>query len=390
MVARTGWGQDAVIAEMKINEYNFVNHQHLDAGAFQIYYKGALAVDSGLYSGSSGEYGSPHCLNYSWRTVAHNSLLVYDPSEEFSKRGYGNDGGQRLPNGRSEARDLAVLLSPQNGYRTGKVLAHGFGPDPKTPDFTLLQSEITDAYSKKVREVTRSFVFLDLHNPQVPAAMVVFDRVVSADPAFHKYWLLHTLEEPRVESASAVVDCTQHGNSGRLTLDVLLPTAANADLAKVGGPGKEFWVFGQNYANDVDPQRLERSSMEPGAWRIELSPKSAAAQDLFLNVMQITDRQLAARRPVQRLDAGERVGCIIDGPEATWVVLMQKNSQRSAEPVSFTVPGKGAARMLVTDLSPGRWNARRERSAETVELLVTEDSGAAWFEGPAGTWTLSR
>ena len=50
MVARTGWGEDAVIAEMKVNEYNFVNHQHLDAGAFQIYYKGALAIDSGLYS----------------------------------------------------------------------------------------------------------------------------------------------------------------------------------------------------------------------------------------------------------------------------------------------------------------------------------------------------
>ena len=55
MVARTGWGEDAAIAEMKINEYNFANHQHLDAGAFQLYYRGALAIDSGLYSGSSGE-----------------------------------------------------------------------------------------------------------------------------------------------------------------------------------------------------------------------------------------------------------------------------------------------------------------------------------------------
>lgn len=42
MVARTGWDENAVIAEMKINEYNFVNHQHLDAGAFQVYHKGAL------------------------------------------------------------------------------------------------------------------------------------------------------------------------------------------------------------------------------------------------------------------------------------------------------------------------------------------------------------
>jgi heparin/heparan-sulfate lyase len=397
MVARTGWAEDAVITEMKINEYNFVNHQHLDAGAFQIYYKGALAIDSGLYSGSSGAYGSPHCLNYYWRTIAHNSLLIYDPIEDFGRRGYGNDGGQRLPNGRSEARNLSVLLAQENGYRTGKILAHGVGPDPQTPDFTLLQGDLTEAYSKKIRKVTRSFVFLNLRNPQVPAAMVVLDRVVSVNPDVRKYWLLHTLEEPRVDAASAVVDCTQHGNSGRLTLDVLLPAAANADLAKVGGPGKEFWVFGRNYANDVDPKRLERSSIETGAWRIELSPKSTSAEDLFLNVMQVTDSRSPSHWPVQCLDAGERVGCLIEGPDAAWVVLMQKDGQRSAAPLTFTVPGfaqgepgQRPGRMLVTDLEPSRWNARREGSGEIHNLSVTEDSGAAWFEGLTGTWTLSR
>jgi len=205
--------------------------------------------------------------------------------------------------------------------------------------------------------------------------MVIFDRVVSADPSFRKYWLLHTLEEPRVESTSATVDCTQHDSSGRLTLDVLLPAAQNADLTTVGGPGKEFWVFSQNYANDVDPQRLERSSMEPGAWRIELSPRSAAAEDLFLNVIQVTDRQSPSRWPVQRLDAGERVGCIIEGPETTWAVLMRKDSERSAEPVEFTVPGQGTVRMLVTDLTAGTWNVHRQGSAEGIKLGVTKDSG---------------
>jgi hypothetical protein len=391
MIARTGWDENAVIAEMKINEYNFVNHQHLDAGAFQIYYKGALAIDSGLYQGgSSGAYGSPHCLNYYWRTIAHNSLLVCDPNEDFGRRGYGNDGGQRLPNGRSEARNLDVLLSPQNGYRTGKVLAHGFGPDAQTPNFTWLQGDLTEAYGKKVRQVTRSFVFLNLHDSQVPAAMVVFDRLVSADPALRKYWLLHTLEEPRVESASAVVDCTQYGSNGRLMLDVLLPPSTNADLAKVGGPGKEYWVFGQNYANDVDPKRLERSSMETGAWRIELSPKAAAAEDLFLTVMQMTDRQSPSRRPVQRIDTGERVGCIIEGPETSWVVLMRKDNKRSGESMDLTLPGGRRSHVLVTDLEPGRWHAQREGSAEARDFMVSEESGTAWLEGSAGTWMVSR
>jgi hypothetical protein len=390
-VARTGWDQNAVIVEMKVNEYNFVNHQHLDAGAFQIYYKGALTIDSGIYQGgSAGGYGSSHCLNYSWRTIAHNSLLVYDPNEKFDRRGYGNDGGQRLPHGRSEARNLSVLLAPENGYRTGKVLTHGSGPDPQTPDFTFLQGDLTDAYSKKVQQVTRGFVFLNLRHPHVPAAVIVLDRVVSANPAFRKYWLLHTLDEPRLDSTSVVVDCTEHGDSGRLILDTLLPTAANADLAKVGGPSKEFWVFGRNWANDVDPKRIERTSIEAGAWRIEVSPKAAAAEDLFLNVMQVTDSRSPSRWPVRRLDAGERVGCIIEGPEASWVVLMRRDSRRSSEPVTFILPGDHPTHILVTDLAPGEWHARQEGSTETRDLAVGEDSGATWFNGPAGAWTLSR
>jgi hypothetical protein len=390
-VARTGWGEDAVIAEMKINEYNFVNHQHLDAGAFQIYHRGALAIDSGIYEGgSAGAYGSPHCLNYQWRTIAHNSLLVYDPNEDFGARGYGNDGGQRLPNRRSEARNLNVLLAPQNGYRTGQVLAHGFGPDPQTPAYTLLQGDLTAAYSRKVRQVSRSFVLLNLRRPEVPAALVVFDRVVSADPAFRKFWLLHSLEEPRVEGSSALVPCTQNGAHGRLALDVLLPPAPEAELAKVGGPGKEFWVFGRNYANDVDPRRLERTSMEPGAWRLELSPKTAAAEDLFLNVMQVSDAQKPAHCPVRRFETADRAGCLLEAPERTWAVLFRKDSRRSADSVKFTVPGHRPCCVLVTDLEAGRWRAQQEGAKNPRELLVDEDSGAAWIEGPAGAWTLSR
>ena len=388
MVARTGWGPDAVIADMKVNEYNFANHQHLDAGAFQIYYKGALAVDSGLYSGSSGKYGSPHCQNYYWRTIAHNSLLVYDPQGDFGKRGYGNDGGQRLAGGRGEARSLEVLLDPAKGYRTGKVLAHGFGPDPQMPEFTLLEGDITDAYSQKVQQVTRSVAFLDLHGKQVPAALIVFDRVVSADPEFRKFWLLHTQEEPRIDGGSAVVDCTRHDQQGRLMLDVLLPAAENRQLAGIGGPGKEFWVFGTNYANDTEPARLERSSLEPGAWRIELSPKAAASEDLFLTVMQVTDRTAPGRFPVRLVELPDRVGAFIERPDGNRVVLFRRDGARSQEPVSIESPGPGTTGVLVTGLTPGVWRVRRAGEAAPREIRVSKELGAAWFEAAPGTWRL--
>jgi len=392
MVARTGWGEDAVIAEMKVNEYNFVNHQHLDAGAFQLYFRGALAIDSGLYQGgSSGAYGSPHGKNYYWRTIAHNSLLIHDPAEKFSPKGdYGNDGGQRLPNNRSEPRTLADLLAPEKGYRTGRVLAHGFGPDAHTPDFTLLQGDLTAAYSRKVREVTRAFVFLNLRHPRVPAALVVFDRVHSADPAFRKSWLLHTLEEPQLAAAAATVDRTEHGARGRLLLDVLLPAADNARLEKIGGPGREYWVLGENFANDVEPARRARTSLETGDWRLELSPRRAAAEDCFLTVMQTTDRPTPGRFPVSLLETGDHTGCLLAGDDASWIVLFRRDGHRSEQPVSVVLPAAPTCRVLVADLAPGRWHARRANSAAAIALDVPESSGAAWFEGPAGDWTLSR
>ncbi len=388
-VARTGWGANSVIAEMKINEYNFANHQHLDAGAFQLYYKGALAIDSGLYSGSSGQYGSPHCRNYYWRTVAHNALLVYDPKEVFSRKGdYGNDGGQRLPNGRSEPRYLADLQSPEKGYRTGRVTAHGFGPDARAPDYTLLQGDITEAYSAKVKRVARSFVFLNLRDKRVPAALIVFDRVVSADPAFRKTWLLHTQEEPALSGGGASVSCTRPGEGGRLNLDVLLPEAANRDLVAIGGPGKEFWADGKNYANDLDAAVLKRGSMELGAWRVEVSPKVAAADDLFLNVMQVADWDGGARWPVSKLESDGRVGCLIAGPDASWLVLFRRDGARSAAPVRFAVPGAKPCRVLVADLAPGVWAAEREGADPRVDVRVDDASGAIWLEAQPGTWIL--
>jgi hypothetical protein len=77
MVARTGWeeGPTAAVAmaEMKISPWMFNNHQHLDAGHFQVWYKGSLACGSGVYS-----YGTPHDVNYYKRTIAHNTITVFD------------------------------------------------------------------------------------------------------------------------------------------------------------------------------------------------------------------------------------------------------------------------------------------------------------------------
>ncbi|MDP6779472.1 MAG: hypothetical protein QGI83_22145, partial [Candidatus Latescibacteria bacterium] len=83
MIVRTGWnmGTDVsdVVVEMKGGGYHFGNHQHSDAGSFQIYYRGLQAADLGQYH----FYGTPYDTNFCKRSVSHSMMLAVDPDEAF-------------------------------------------------------------------------------------------------------------------------------------------------------------------------------------------------------------------------------------------------------------------------------------------------------------------
>lgn len=391
MIARTGWKEDCVIAEMKVNE-NFVgNHQHLDAGSFQIYYKGPLAIDSGAYQGSSGGYNSPHCKNYFKRTVAHNSLLIYDPQEKFACWNYGggdktefaaNDGGQRMPGDRWDTcRSFESLLS--DDYTVGKVLAHGFGPDLDVPEYSYLKGDITSAYSDKVKDVRRSFVFLNLKDSTVPASLVIYDHVVSSDPGFRKFWLLHSIEEPSVDGTEFTVARTMDGDSGMLKNTVLLPEKDNVSITAVGGPGKEFWVFGTNYSNAATSR--PDPANERGEWRVEVVPVNPSAEDCFLNVIQVADNSCRSFNDVRRIDGDKVAGAMISDR----VVIFGRDGQALDKRVGFEIPdSEKEFRILVTDLVPGVWKVIKDGKVLIPAAEVRADDGTLYFSGQSGHYTL--
>ena len=401
MIARTGWGKNSVIAEMKVNEQFYGNHQHMDGGAFQIYYRGPLAIDSGSYQGSSGGYNSPHNKNYFKRTIAHNSLLIYDPSEKFACWNYGgsdkteyavNDGGQRMPGDRWDTcRSFENLLSED--YTVGKTLAYGFGPDAEAPEYSYLKGDITKAYTSKVEDVRRSFVFLNLvpggnadkvsKEVDVPAVLIVYDHVVSADPSFRKFWLLHSIEEPEVGNQEFTVMRTKDGDTGKLHCSVLLP---EADVTKVGGPGKEFWVFGENYPNAATTR--PDPCNERGEWRVEVTPKSAAAEDCFLNVIQVTDNSCENVLPVHGIDAEKVTGAVI----ADRAVVFSRDSKPVSEEFSFEIPKSAGkkVKVLLTDLAEGVWTVMRNGKTFKADVKVTSEEGCIYFEAVPGHYLLLK
>ena len=396
MIARTGWadGYDspAVVAEMSIDEYWTQGHQHLDAGEFEIYYKGALATDSGYYqSGRNGDkaknegntvYGTVHFHNYQRRTIAHNCMTVFDPNEPASNyNGYANDGGQLYHGGEKLRLSMREYRAGEEELHVGKVLGHEIGEDTIQPDYTYLKGDLQKAYGDKVPGYERSFMFLNLKNNDYPAVMLVFDRVVAKDKAFDKKWILHGLEKPEVSGSRTIFKDTRANYNGKLTVDTILPASDNLNINVVGGEGQEYLVNGVNYWAEVLPGRLN----EGGGYRIEVSPKADSEEDLFLNVLQVsdTDRNLPPLES-EKIDSETHVGVKIYDR----VVMFGKGKERVKGNVSFTVPGSDWVKVTVADLYEGTWLVKKD-GADYKTIVVTKDGGVGSFEGMNGSYELS-
>jgi hypothetical protein len=398
MVARTGWdikgGVTSAVAaaRMNVKEYFFGNHDHLDAGHFSFYYKGTLALDSGSYNG--GSYGSAHHRNYNQRSVAHNTILVLDPDEPRMRSYAGGpelarDGGQMWVNGSpSSPIDLSRL---KQKYKRNTILAHSLGPETDAPRFSYLKGDIAGAYAApapypaKVERALRSFVFINLKDKDHPAALVVYDVVRAAKAGFAKRWLLHGVAEPEVAGGVTTWLRTDEGFNGKLVNHTLLPKSGNRTISKIGGPGKQFWVEGQNYpvsANDI--------SREAGAWRIELEPVTSVAEDRFLNVMQVADASRGPGVPgpdplsVALIDETDVVGAAI----ATSVVLFSRSGELIDAAITFSTPAANdTLSLLVTDLAAGTWQITPP-SGQPSTCTVTTPAHSCWFSGPAGAYQL--
>lgn len=374
MIARTGWndgvGAPDVVALMNISELWGGNHDHLDAGNFQIYYKGILASESGDYDDG---YGTSHDINYHKRSVAHNTISIYDPNETFTmySKPVSNDGGQRIPANGTEAATMEAWMSGE--YNRATVLGHEFGPDPVKPEYTYISGDITKAYSEKAKEVLRSMVFMPLEDEDHPAVMIVMDKVESSDASFKKGWLLHMQEEPQVDGNRTIVTRTEKEYNGRMVVETLLPKEVN--IEKIGGDGKECWVDGKNYPSTAT-HKPENDSEAKGWGRIEISPAKASKLDYYLNVMTVSDADTTAEDLTSTLIEGnDYAGAVISDR----VAVFAKNKERIKRSLSFDIPAEGNYKVFVAGLKDGTW-----KTQNGTTFIVTEEGGVGYFESEGG------
>ncbi len=401
MTARTGWddGLDSntMVVSMKGGGRTRGGHMHLDAGNFTIYYKGPLALDSGIYNGQSfvGEDGkmvtnvqtfSYHNGNYGKRTIAHNCILVWDPNEPVTynhREAELNDGGQIQGRNRVTGQanyEQATSDDKINSYRLGV----DYGPDMNRPAYSYLKTDITNAYSEKMKEYQRTFLFQNFFDDTYPGALIVMDKVVSSNPDFEKNWLLHSQEEPVVDGTTTIIDRTEYGYNGRLVNETLLPKADDVILEKVGGPGKEYMVGDKN-AKGV-PKVVKGD--ESGKWRVEVIPKTAKTTDYFLNVMYVSDADDSIQPLESKLyETDGYAGVKIKDR----VAYLSKQAARTSQDVLVYAEGEEETLQYVVDgLSTGKWNVVDENNQLLTTCEITEEGGVAYFVAKPGAYMLKK
>lgn len=394
IVARTGWddGPDskAVIAVMNIGERNQTNHQHFDAGAFSMYYKGNLAIDSGIYdginpaTGKRWEYGSPHDLEYHKQSIAHNVVLINDPNAL--------EQGRYSPSNQLSYTQIPRTVEQWNtdrNYQRGTMLSHSIGDDERYPDYSYIKGELSLAYGKtRTDQYTRSMAFLNFKNDDHPGAMIVYDNINTPNANAEKRWLLHTVSEPAIEGSRYTNEVTERGYNGKLVTDTLLPKSTDLNVAPIGGPGREYEVDGVNKAI-LPTDNTNISSLEAGKWRLELSNKAPANHTQFLNVMQVMDA-VYGPAPLQVFysETEDYAGARIHDR----VVFFAKNFDRIGQQATITFTGEANQnyKILVTDLAEGYWTAVKEGETATVKYQAVHEGNTIYFVGTPGTYTLHK
>ena len=280
--ARSDWSPDATWFRFECGDF-WNNHQHYEVGNFEIFRRETLASESGEYY----DYLSNHDVNWLIRTIAHNSMLVYQPGETWKDMRDGgrnpayNDGGQ-AKKWEWTVGDLDTWKSKRQDFTGGRIVAY-----ENRPEYLYVAGDCTKAYAEtKLESWIRQIVFLR------PDTFVIFDRVVSTKPEYKKTWLLHSVREPKIDGRTFTI---QNGD-GRLVVQSLLPQEQTVQA-----------IEGYTYGGHTFAPTKDRMADTAGKWRIELSPAKEQTEDLFLHVMTTGDPQPASLIPTAD-GIGVRVG----------------------------------------------------------------------------------
>ena len=364
------WDENNTLMYFKSTSFASQNHHHKDQNTFSIYYRGRLIIDSGAYM-KGNEYNSKHWNNYFTRTIAHNTVTVFDPNESFGKSRFGprpNDGGQKW---------VSDPITVQEIVSGGWAHLDGITAYAEEGNYAYACGDATKAYNaEKVERFVRSAVYLREPGDRDHPLVIIYDNVVSTDPGFTKRWLLHSVNEPKIDSGDKVEIVN---GEGKIQLLTLLPQ--KSVIEKVGGPGKRYMVNGTNQGLEgLAGEELEKAYRWAGQWRVEVMPPKPAKEDFFLNLLAVSDKNSLEPFPATNTLNGKKFKGMVVCEHA----VLFNSTREPLESLSYKFPGAEVTVHLILGVKRSTKYTPFECWAKIYQKLPATDGGSVCFKVPAG------
>jgi hypothetical protein len=281
-VSRTSWDSTSTMVWFFNSWSKKASHEHADNNTFAIYKYAPLIIDAGFYD----LYGSSHFKNYYTRTIAHNSICVFDSTEHYyyGSEPVSNDGGQIYSQMMMTYNDI---FAPQ--FQRGRWILYGAGSDYS---YNIADARLSYD-STKVDRFTRRLLFFK------PDKVIVLDHLHLKNLGVKQRipkWIVHFTNQPSVNDTivNSMVpdhvetfsgrDYTMSYHGGNVAIRTLLPLSTLT--TRIGGTGYEYWVNNTNYPPSGTIDTIHST---PGKWRLEVVPTQITDTIVFLHTIKVSD-----------------------------------------------------------------------------------------------------
>ena len=411
LISRNSKEDDSVVVLMQGAQHLPGGHTHQSAGNFQIWYKGMLTRDDGLYDA----YGSDHHHYYHAAAVAHNTLLIFNPARKdlgadpVGRTGYYN-GGQRA------YLSIPATYTPwinDDRFSSGKLI--GWETDnEEDPTYVYFANDLTNAYeSDTVDYVERSFMTVYTDDAETPMVMFVFDNITADKPNFQKTFLLQCATAPVVDYENSTV--TIDNGEGKLVLTSLL---GNDSIKAYGRTSKDGVVMPDEYfeshPEDYMAERFYLSGQDknllPGGassigdknadlsivWgHVEIQPEANSVTNQLMNVLYVADSGTEVSATPRLIEGSYLTGATFKNYTSVFLT----DAMHSAEAVSFTATADDGIETMtyyVGGLAEGEWKVfidgeeiyNKDADGNDTNFIISKEGRLLTFTGKVGEVTI--
>ena len=368
---------DSAAIFMRIKERATANHEHSDAGTFEIYYKGALSTDGGCYD----NYDHAHTQYYHQATISHNGLIIYNPSLAGTQGGWYSGGQKKL----DEAATMNKWLDSY--YDAGRVTGHqhAYADAQETkPLYAYIAGDITASYdSQTVDYVGRRMLTVFTGDENAPMVLFIYDDITSDSAEFEKRFLLQISSQnaPTISGNTVITE----NDGGRLMLTCL---SDSVKINGVGGRTSGNYVSEQSKNYLINGKQLVSKSLaDDGHWgRIEIVYDKQSKNATFLNVIAVSDAGNESVPTAVATEGNSGIeGAVFGGKIAA---LFATDRSGASTLISCTTSGGRSMDYYVSGVAAGDWIVNIDGQNIGV-YTATEEGGMLTFTAPAGRVVLS-